>query len=104
MNTPKNRAELRDLIAKACMGGRINGGCIVQDWEQEAKDNPHVAQAINQANTIIDALEAAGVECVPVDATDEMEKRGDKVCEWGTAAIGVYGAMIAASPYRKEAE
>lgn len=56
-----------EVIAAAIMCARPNGGCIVKDWQREAKDNPHVETALNQAQAALTALEAHGQVIVPVE-------------------------------------
>lgn len=45
-----------EAVARAIMLARDNGGCEVKDWQREAQDNPHVAQAIQQAKAAIAAM------------------------------------------------
>ena len=45
-----------ERMAREIMINRDNGGCIVKDWEKEAIDNPHVAQALRQATAAIASL------------------------------------------------
>ncbi len=45
-----------ETVARAIMIARDNGGCIVKDWQKEAKDNCHVAQALRQAQAAIAAM------------------------------------------------
>lgn len=43
-------------LARAIMENRImmnDSLCLVQDWDREEKDNPHVAQALAQARACI---------------------------------------------------
>ena len=49
-----------ERVARAIMIARDNGGCIVKDWHTEARDNPHVEQAVRQAKAAIAALAAKG--------------------------------------------
>lgn len=48
---------LVEAMARSIMTNRDNGGCLVVDWEIEAKDNPHVAQALNQARSLLPLIE-----------------------------------------------
>lgn len=54
-----------EAAARAIMLARPNGGCIVRDWEREARDNPHVQTAFNQAQAAITAYLAALSEPMP---------------------------------------
>lgn len=54
------------------MLGRHSGGCVVTDWTREAAENPHVAEAVNQATAALSALEAAGMVVVPKEPTPAM--------------------------------
>jgi hypothetical protein len=115
------RAELVEKMARAIMCSRPSGGCIVQNWPTEARDNPHVATAIAQATAALAAIEAAGCVVVPREATREMllaplhvgrpwEERdplgampGHRVMESRVdLRPTIYRAMCAASPLAKE--
>ena len=48
-----------EAAARAVMLARPNGGCIVQDWQREAQDNPHVETAMKQAQAAVQAYLAA---------------------------------------------
>lgn len=60
-------------MARAIMESRDpkfgNGcGCIVVNWAEEARDNPHVAQAVAQARAALRALHKSG-------PTSDLESR-----------------------------
>jgi len=50
--------NLTETVARALMLARNEPGCAVKDWQREALDNPHVEEALRQAQA---AIEAAGV-------------------------------------------
>jgi hypothetical protein len=80
MTSPKNRNELRDLIVTALSPVEIN--------------------RVERANAILDALEASGVACVPVEATQKMKDAWADGYHAETAAED-WRVMLFASPYRK---
>lgn len=57
--------ELIQAMARSIMCARPDGGCIVKNWQVEAKDNPHVGLALDQATAAMGALRAAGFALVP---------------------------------------
>ena len=93
-----------EAAARAVMMARPNGGCIVQDWGKEARDNLHVETAIKQAQAAISAYltqrEADGFVMVPVnDVRKCMAWMGN-----GPAECELHDkleAMIAARPQVK---
>jgi len=98
MTTPKDRAELLDLLVKADATASVYSTHIQQEESRLA------------------TLKAAGLAVVPVRATEEMDEAGlddpdaaycDRCMQAGhTRNAGwpstVYNAMLAASPYREE--
>ena len=56
--TPVGDHQMVDAVARAIMMARDDGGCIVKDWQKEAKDNCHVAQALRQAQAALTAARA----------------------------------------------
>ena len=66
------------------MIARDDGGCIVKDWQKEAKDNVHVAQALRQAQAAITAMSSLAAK----DAEKfRHEKRGTVYEVVGTAEL-----------------
>jgi hypothetical protein len=45
-------------VARAIMEAK--GGCIVNDWKVEARDNPNVELAVKQAKAAIAAIKGQG--------------------------------------------
>jgi hypothetical protein len=68
-----------DTMARAIMEARDpdfgNGsGCKVIDWRSEARDNPHVAQAVAQARAALQApLEAGPTEAMVEAGANAIE-------------------------------
>lgn len=97
-----------EAMARAIMCARPNGGCIVADWQREAKDNPHVETALNQATAALAAyhahLAAEGQAIVPVEPTPEMVAVFDEYLQtrYNPAstyqAVHTWNAMLAARP------
>lgn len=52
---------LTERVARAIMLARNEPGCEVVNWQREALDNPHVSQAINQAQAAIQATRVEGL-------------------------------------------
>src|SRR6185503_1500132 len=70
-----------ERVARAIMCAREDGGCIVQDWCAEERDNPHVAQALRQARAAIAAIAAMR------EPTEEMmSDLGGECLKWAPGA------------------
>ena len=78
MTTPKDRAELLDLLVKADATASVYSTHIQQEESRLA------------------TLKAAGLAVVPVEPTNEM------LSVVPSATWEVYQAMLAASPYRED--
>lgn len=63
-------------------------GCIVVDWEREAKENVHVEQALMQAKGVIEAMK---------EPTDRMVMAGEDALKHGCSARSIFVAMIEAA-------
>lgn len=48
--------SLTEIVARAIMMNRDDGGCKVKNWKSEEEDNPHVAQALRQARAAISII------------------------------------------------
>lgn len=58
-------------VARAIMLARDDGGCEVKDWVAEARDNPHVTQAVRQAAA---AIFAYSKHCARSPMTEKPEE------------------------------
>jgi hypothetical protein len=65
--------DLIERVAKAIMLARP-GECLVKDWKAEAKDNPHVAQAMAQARAAIAAMREPAEEMVTAVFNAQKER------------------------------
>lgn len=94
-----------EAAARAVMLARPNGGCIVQDWQREAQDNPHVETAMKQAQAAVQAylaaMEAEGFVMVPVEPTSKQLGEGHGVLHHQCPLV-TYSAMLAARPQPKD--
>jgi len=48
----------RETVARIIMENRDDGACHVKNWAGEELDNPHVAQALRQADAVLAAIRA----------------------------------------------
>ncbi|WP_395454746.1 hypothetical protein ACHMW5_13630 [Azospirillum melinis] len=81
---PMAERSIIDTMARAIMEARDpefgNGtGCRVIDWRAEARDNPHVAQAIAQARAALRSLIDAG----PTEAMLAAAGKLESICARG---------------------
>lgn len=81
-DAPKNREELRDMIADAM--------AYSPHWPYEYGD---------QADVVLAALDAAGVDMVPKALTDTMYDLSPYVGSYAEAQID-WSAMLSASPFK----
>lgn len=57
----RNVENRRHRVARAIMEARTEGACLVEDWDREKLDDPHVAEAVRQADAAISALAASAL-------------------------------------------
>ena len=105
MNTPTTREEVIEVMARALHK---------DEWAGQPGPEPFkVARNywMKSATAALEALEAAGLAVVPVEATEEMDLRGceSDLCDYSDAPSGlqsdsvksIYTAMLDASPYKE---